>query len=373
MRSPITIRARVTLLAAALVAVLVFITEVIPAAAHDSPEENVIIVVHDDRVVISAHVAFEEVGFVDTSGDQLLDPTELRAQQADIATSLVDSVRGQATLMVDGELLEIVGAGVPSLGDAVVDDASPTVVLVLASDDHDGDVGDVGLDWAFSSNSPTVLLSHEGGAITSTLSDEGTIDFSLDNWTSATSFFQLGIDHIRYGLDHLLFLLVLTLSAVSATVSRATTWRTVKLVTAFTLGHGISLCLAYFNLVSVPAAVVEPAISLSIVIAAILAVRGRTETKPWLAAGVGMIHGLGFASNLGGLGVIASQRVVALAAFNIGIDLAQTAVVLLVIGGLWAVSKLSAERTTWLRLAATLGAASVGLAWTASRLAEISI
>ena len=107
-----------------------------------------------------------------------------------------------------------------------------------------------------------------------------TVDFSLGTWSSATSFFDLGIEHIRFGPDHLLFLLVLTLAVAGTTVTRATTWRTVKLVTAFTVGHAVSLCLAYFDLISVPAGLVEPAISLSIVAAAVLAIRGRAERRP---------------------------------------------------------------------------------------------
>lgn len=127
-------------------------------------------------------------------------------------------------------------------------------------------------------------------------------------------------------------------------------------------------------MISVPASVVEPAISLSIVVAAVLAIRGRTtDARPWLAGLVGLVHGLGFASNLSSLGVAASQRVAAIAAFNLGVDVAQTAVVLAVIGVLWLSTQVVADRMAWVRVAGATGAAMFGLAWTATRLATLSV
>ena len=287
-----------------------------PAAAHDSTDGSTVVTVDDRRVIVGASVAFGQLGYVDTSGDGLIDADELAAQEADIAPELVSDVREQVRLSVDGEPVEIIGAGVqsPSAVGADDDGASPYVMLALASGPHDGDVTDVELDWGLDGPSTTVVLSHADGAVTGQLGDDGSISFSLDGWSSATSFFGLGIDHIRFGPDHLLFLLVLTLAVVGTTVSTATTRRTIELVTAFTLGHAVSLGLAYFELISIPAWVVEPAISLSIVAAAVLALRGRaSEARPWIAGLIGLVHGLGFASSLGSLGVVTSQRIAALA------------------------------------------------------------
>lgn len=124
-------------------------------------------------------------------------------------------------------------AGVPSLsgvGHAIDTQASRLLVLVLATGPHDGDVTDVELDWGFDKWSGAVVLSHPDGTVAGELGDDGTITFSLDAWSSAVSFFDLGVEHIQYGLDHLLFLLVLTLAAVGTTVNNTTTWRAVKLV-----------------------------------------------------------------------------------------------------------------------------------------------
>ena len=162
--------------------------------------------------------------------------------------------------------------------------------------------------------------------------------------------------------------MVLTLAVAGTTIDRATAWSTVKLVTAFTVGHAISLCLAYFDVISIPASVVEPAIALSIVAAAVLVIGGRADgARPWIAGLIGMVHGLGFASSLSSLGLATSQRAPALAAFNIGIDVAQTAVVLLILGGLWLVSKVLVERMAWVRIPLAAVAALIGLAWTVER------
>ncbi len=368
----------------AVVASVLVLTSASPAAAHDSTDGSIVVVIDERRVVVTAPVAFAELGYTDTSGDGLIDADELAAQEATVAPLLVDATRNLVDVFVDGDAVQIIGAGVPSISEAGSDpnaEASPYVMLLLATGPHDGDVTNVELDWEFAGPSTTVLLSHADGAVTGGLSDDGSISFSLDTWSSAVSFFKLGIEHIQFGPDHLLFLLVLTLAAAGTTVTARTAWRTVKLVTAFTLGHAVSLALAYFDVISIPSAIVEPAISLSIVAAAVLVIRDLrsrsnsdqpTHTRPWLAAIIGLVHGLGFASNLGSLGVAASQRIAALAAFNLGIDIAQTVVVLLVIAALWLSGRVLAERTVWLRLAAASGAALFGIAWTASRLVELS-
>lgn len=346
-----------------------------PASAHDTASGAVALVVNDRRIAATAPVPFTELGFVDTSGDGLLDPGELAAQETDLAATLVRTVRDHVRLTIDGEDAEIIGAGVPSISSVEADgEASAFVTLIFASGPHDGSVTDVALEWSFVSPQTEVVLTHPDGLVTSQLSDQGTVEFSLGAWSSATSFFGLGIEHIRFGPDHLLFLLVLTLTVAGSSVNRRSAWRTVKLVTAFTIGHAISLGLAYFDLISVPAALVEPAISLSIVAAAVLAIWGRAgDARPWIAAVIGVVHGLGFASSLAGLGVATTQRAPALAAFNLGIDLAQTAVVLLVLGALWGASKTIPNRMTWVTIPTAAFAGVVGLAWTATRLTGLSL
>jgi len=369
-------RLRFACLVAPVTIVLALLAGAAPAEAHDSTDGSTVVTIDDRRLIVGASVAFAELGYVDVSGDGLIDDVELAAQEAEVAVGLVSTVRERVDLTVDGEHVEIIGAGVaaPSDVDADDDGASPYVMLAIASGPHDGDVTDVELGWGFDGPSTSVVLSHPDGTVAGRLSDDGSVSFSLDGWSSAMSFFGLGIEHIRFGPDHLLFLLVLTLAVAGTTVSAATTRRTIELVTAFTIGHAISLGLAYFELISIPAWVVEPAISLSIVVAAALAMRGRaSDARPWIAGLVGLVHGLGFASSLGGLGVATSQRITALAAFNLGIDIAQTVVVLLVIGVLWLCNRLFANRTVWVRSSVAGAAAMFGIAWTVARLAAIPV
>ena len=125
-------------------------------------------------------------------------------------------------------------------------------------------------------------------------------------------------------------------------------------------------------MISVPASLVEPAIALSIVAAALVTLRGKTTERPILAGFVGLVHGLGFASNLSSLGVAASKQLTAIAAFNLGVDIAQTVVVLAAIGALWLGTKLIGQPMSWVRTAIALSTAAIGLTWTASRLLELS-
>jgi hypothetical protein len=139
-------------------------------------------------------------------------------------------------------------------------------------------------------------------------------------------FLVLGGEHLLLGLDHLLFLLVLVVGSRSV--------RDVVLAaTTFTVAHSVTLLLSAFGLVSVPAAVVEPVIALSIVVVAVPTMAGRAERAGrWrlsIVFAFGLLHGLGFAGALG-LDERASWDLLgALLAFNAGIELVQLTVVAL--------------------------------------------
>lgn len=339
------------------------------ASAHDNTGSAITLTVNDQRVLGLAPILFTELGYTDTSGDGLIDATELKAQESAVAGGLVEAVRQHVQIKIDGREVIIIGAGSAPI-DATQTKPSKYVELFFATGPHDGDVSTVALAWSFTSPGHEVLLTAPDVSVAGKLSDEGTSSFSLDAASAAYSFFASGVDHVRSGLDHLLFLVVLTFAVIGSAVTRATAWRVVKLVTAFTIGHATSLCLAYFDVVSIPAEWVEPAISLSIVAAAALALLRKGDgIRPWIAATVGLVHGLGFASSLSSLGLITTAHVSALAAFNMGIDVAQTAVVLLVILAIWLSSRVLAGRQNWVRIAVCGSAGLAGLGWTASLLA----
>jgi len=143
----------------------------------------------------------------------------------------------------------------------------------------------------------------------------------------ATTYGWLGVEHILLGFDHLCFVLGLFFLVGNAR-------RLVGTVTAFTIAHSVTLAAATLGWVSVPAAPVEAAIALSIVFVAVEVVRSRSgatglaERSPWLVAfAFGLLHGLGFAGALRDVGLPPSDIPLALAAFNVGVELGQLAFV----------------------------------------------
>jgi hydrogenase/urease accessory protein HupE len=140
-------------------------------------------------------------------------------------------------------------------------------------------------------------------------------------------YLRLGVEHIATGPDHLLFVFGLVLLA-------ATTRRILGTVTAFTVGHSVTLSLAALGLTAVPTRAIEVAIAGSVLALAIELARdtGASPTamrrRPWLLAFVfGLLHGLGFASALRDAGLPAGEVPLALVAFNGGIEIGQVAFV----------------------------------------------
>nr|WP_216821287.1 HupE/UreJ family protein [Marinobacterium profundum] len=146
-----------------------------------------------------------------------------------------------------------------------------------------------------------------------------------------------GMQHIWSGFDHMLFLVTLLLPAVLVRTGagwtpaeglKPATLELLKVVTAFTLAHSITLSLSVLNILSLPSRLVESLIALSVILAALnnLWPLGRGLRWP-LALGFGLLHGFGFASVLSLLGLPAGGQLAALAGFNIGIELGQLALV----------------------------------------------
>ena len=139
------------------------------------------------------------------------------------------------------------------------------------------------------------------------------------------TFVPAGIHHILIGPDHILFLIGLLLLGGG--------WKALlKIVTAFTIGHSITLSLAALNLVTPPANVIEPAIALSIVfVGADNLVRGRgRDVRALIALTFGLVHGFGFANVLREFGLPREALGWSLFSFNIGVEIGQLFIVLLV-------------------------------------------
>ena len=171
-----------------------------------------------------------------------------------------------------------------------------------------------------------------------------------ETWTElARTYINYGIDHILLGIDHLLFVLGLIWLVRSR-------WTLVKTITAFTVGHSLSLAAAAFGLIGIPERPLNAAIALSIVFVAVDIVRDRrgqpgfSARYPWaVAGGFGLVHGIGFATALAGLGLERAILPAALLFFNVGVEIGQFAFVLLVL------ALMAAQRRLMVQLPGRLG------------------
>ena len=156
-------------------------------------------------------------------------------------------------------------------------------------------------------------------------------------WQTLRQYIADGVWHIWIGYDHILFLLALLLPAVL--VRRAGQWdpapnlrgsfvEVLKVVTAFTLAHSITLSLAALQIVTLPSRLVESVIAASVIVAALSNLRGTLDKKRWVMAfAFGLIHGFGFASVLADLGLPKDALVLALIGFNAGVEIGQLCIV----------------------------------------------
>ena len=152
-----------------------------------------------------------------------------------------------------------------------------------------------------------------------------------------TQFCREGARHIWLGFDHVLFLLTLLLPAVlRRSAGRWTPVETlkpallevVKVVSAFTLAHSVTLSLAALGFVTLPSRVVESAIAASVLLTALNNLYPIVHSRRWMVVfGFGLVHGLGFANVLADLALPRNALLLSLAGFNIGVELGQLAIV----------------------------------------------
>ena len=194
------------------------------------------------------------------------------------------------------------------------------------------------------------------------------------------SYLQLGAEHLVTGLDHVLFVagLALLLGA---------TRRLLIAVTAFTAGHSVTLALAALGVVNAPRGVVEIAIAATIVALALNLARERSATTPdsaptglarrpaLLPFAFGLLHGLGFASALGELGLPQHAIPLALFAFNVGIEAAQLVLVAVILALFAAIARwlppahLPARLSSFAREIPATAIGSLGVFWCLERAA----
>lgn len=217
---------------------------------------------------------------------------------------------------------------------------------------------------AFPGHDPVTLMVSPGG--------EAKIDNSPEHVapSSVGGFFRLGLTHIVEGYDHLLFLFCLLIAG-------GTIRHFLVVVTAFTLGHSLTLGASVLGFISLPSQVTETAIALSIVIAALLNVpwlkksesaedSASIKSRGILAGTFGLIHGLGFAGILKEIGVQGSGVAAPLLGFNLGVEAGQLVIVAVFFPMLLAINKWQ-KRVPFL-IGCSCLAAIIGSYWVVERL-----
>jgi len=183
-------------------------------------------------------------------------------------------------------------------------------------------------------------------------------------------YFRTGVWHIWTGFDHILFLCSLLLPVVlergrgrwqAVTTFHPAFFEVLRIVTAFTIAHSITLSLAVLGFITLPSRLIESTIAASVVIAALNNLYPLIEKRLWIVAFLfGLVHGLGFANVLTDLALPKPALAVSLVSFNLGVEAGQLAIV----AAFLPLAYLT--RRSWLYPRLVVGAGSLGIAAVAS-------
>lgn len=225
-------------------------------------------------------------------------------------------------------------------------------------------------------NGNEVLLTFDGGSRTLT-ADLGDASQLNNLWSSI----KLGIQHIETGPDHILFVLVLLLPSVlvwkggwkPTDTFGSALWRILKIVTMFTIAHSITFSLAGLGILPLPSPrIVESIIALSIAAAALHNIRPLAANQEWLISfAFGLFHGMGFASLVSELDVSRGTQLISLLGRNIGIEIGQAIVVLVLFPALFLLRRLVAYRPLFVGVSILLSLIAVG--WAIERAFEVDL
>ncbi len=221
--------------------------------------------------------------------------------------------------------------------------------------------------------------------------EEGLVTFSPDRrsqvvdlgntsqWSNFSASVSLGLDHIKTGPDHMLFILALLLPAVLVFVAgswsptdgfASSLWRILKIATMFTLAHSITFTLAGLGILPLPPSrLVEAIIAISIAAAALHNIKPLMPNREWLLSFIfGLFHGMGFASLVSGLDASKTTQLISLLGRNVGIEIGQAGVILLMFPALFMLRRTASYRLVL--IGGSLVLAAVSLAWAFERLFE---
>ena len=305
-----------------LLAVLSLLLAAAPALAHPAPFSYLDVNLHDGVAdgTITMHVLDPAHDLGLTPAERLFAPgvlaTRAKEIEADIGKGLFlrsgdkpltlewtgfAAVPDQSQIKLSYRIADVSGGKLSVRTDLFPYDRQHQTFVNLYVDDE------LRQQWIFNHGAPdrTYYLGDTAGA-----------------WEVIKTFVPAGVHHILIGPDHILFLCALLLMGGS--------WKTlIKIVTAFTLGHSLTLSLAALNIFAPPAAITEPAIALTIIVVGVdnLMRGGGKDLRALAALLFGMIHGFGFASVLKEFGLPREALAWSLFSFNVGVEIGQLIIV----------------------------------------------
>ena len=330
-------------------AVIVLVWLAAPAAAHPAPFSFVDVRLGSDvvelRLVLHVFDVAHELDI--ESPAQVLDPVVLAPHQQ----RLVELIQERLRVLVDGVPL-VLSHDAWSEAEPLPERQS---LQFVARATEVGELGVVTVDarmFPYDVNHQTFVNVYEREELTSqTILDDTRTEYEYflgsrqGRLAVVQKFVPAGIHHILIGPDHLLFLIGLML--LGGRIKHL-----VLVVTGFTLAHSVTLTLAVMGILAPPARIVEAAIALSIIYVGVdnLMSRGGRDVRVWIAVVFGFIHGFGFASVLREMGLPTEALGWSLFSFNLGVEIGQLAVVLVVASALlalWSRSQVIALRVAY--------------------------
>ncbi len=343
-----------------------------PVAAHETTRSYVNLQRNGAEVHARFRVAFRDVEvavWMDEDLDGLITLGEVRRRQDAVVAFLqsgfsLDAGGRCALTSEDSDTSRDGGIDYFNLdlAGACPDPTAPLSVSSRLFHDIDPDhrmflsavVGGVTTTTVLSRTDPEIEISGESGGPAAAL------------W----SYFKAGVEHLLAGADHIVFLLVLMLPAISVAQGQARKAATGVLtaITGFTFAHALTLTAATTDLLRPPSDLINTLIAVSIIVTAIDNVRPFIPApRTTVAAFFGIIHGFGFATALGALQLTTGGLVVALVGFNIGIEVAQVGIVLVTMPALYMLG--GGRVLLWIGSA---GAGAIGFCWLWERLAFLA-
>lgn len=350
--------------------------------AHDMPKSSVLLHYRQDHVLLELRLPIDRLeiatGMVlskssdtfekqrDALGSYISRRIQARGEGGDLWKVEVESLQPPVSVNID-EVRALVRL-IPSRKEESLTDLSLRYEVILREIATHVAVLSIQTDW------DRGVLANQPELIGSLGFNEYDIHIRRGNSSRFAGFLgmlDLGVEHISDGVDHVLFLITLILSG--ALVAENGRWKNrgsakgtvlgiMWSVSAFTIGHSISLALGATKILILPSEPVEIVIAASVLISAIHCLRPiYPRREAWVAGGFGLVHGLAFASSLSVFNLDPSHLISAVLGFNLGIEVVQIAVVLAVVPSLIILSK--TPGLSFIRFAVSILAGSAAIGW----------